>query len=164
MGYTHYWSWNLDGIKGKTSDYEARYQQAILECQKVIRKMADENRSQYGSSMMSGYSAHTKPGQYAGLLLNGSRGNDCEDFIMREHLKQNGTSEFCKTNRAAYGDAVICSLLILHYRLGDILTVNSDGDAEDWQPWADYVSKILRRKVKVPDTIRNYNTRNLKQA
>lgn len=164
MGYTHYWSWNLNKIKGSTAEYEAIYQQAILECQKVIVKMAADNRAWYGSSMMSGYSAHCKPGKYAGLLLNGSKGNDCEDFIMREHLKQNDTDNFCKTNRAAYGDAVICSLLIFHYRLGDILTVTSDGDAEEWQPWADYVSKILRRKVKVPDTIRNLNVRKLKQA
>jgi hypothetical protein len=163
MGYTHYWSWNFDSLKGKTKEYEDKYQQAILECQRVIRKLADENRSQYGSSWMSGYSAHTKPGQYAGILLNGSSGISAEDFVMREHLKQN-ESGFCKTNRQPYDDAVICCLLILNYRLGDVFQVSSDGDWEDWQPWADYVSETIKRKVRVPSSIRQPKTMRLLRA
>lgn len=163
MGYTHYWKFH-EAPRGKTKELEATYQKAILECQKVVRILAEENRSQYGSSFMSGYSAHCRPGEYGGIKLNGSRGNDCEDFIMREHYNQNDSSNFCKTNRNYYDDAVIACLLVLKYRLGDSITVNSDGDSDEWQPVADRVSEILRRKVTVPDTIRTNNVRQLKKA
>lgn len=160
MGYTHYWSWDFSKLKGKTKEYEATYQQAILECQKVINKIAEDNRKTYGSSLMAGYSAHTKPGQYSGIELNGKGGVSCETFIMREHMKQN-ESDCCKTNCHPYDDAVVCCLLILNYRLGDVFHVSSDGDAQDWQPWADYVSDAIKRKVRVPSSIRSPKTMRL---
>ena len=163
MGYTNYWSFKK-APRGNAKELEATYQKAILECQKVVYTLAEINRDLFGTSYMSGYSAHCKPGEYGGIKLNGSRGEDCEDFILREHYNQNDTGNFCKTNRNYYDEAVIACLLVLKYRLGDVVTVNSDGDLDEWQPVADRVSEILRRKVTVPDTIHTNNVRQLKKA
>lgn len=151
MGYTQYWS--FDKSAGRAKELETKYQKAILECQKVVHRLVNENRRQFGTSFMSGYTAHCKPGEYGGIRLNGIVGKFGEDFVMREHFNQNESTGFCKTNRAAYDDAVMCCLLILKYRLGDAFDIYSDGYIGYWQPWADYVSKILRRKINVPSTI-----------
>lgn len=151
MGYTHYWSFDFKA--GKAQDMEAKYQQAILECQRFIYKTAQENRKLYGSSMLAGFPAHTKPGRYGGLKLNGKSGDDCEDFALREHFKQNDESNFCKTRRYYYDDVVKVCLLILKYRLGDAMTLNSDGDSSEWTEAQTSASKFLRRKVTIPDTI-----------
>lgn len=157
MGYTHYWSFNFKA--GKADELENKYQQAILECQKLIYKTAESNRKLYHSSFFSGYTAHTKPGKYAGLLLNGTGANACEDFIMREHFKQNDPQGFCKTNRNAYYDLLTqACLLILKYRLGDAMTVTSDGSHEEWLPAREIARLAIRRQVKIPETIRTYST------
>lgn len=151
MGYTHYWTFNNKA--GKASDLEARYQKAILECQKVVRAIAEDNRKEWGSSFLSGYTAHTKAGQYGGLEVNGKGSDACESFIMREHLNQNDSFGFCKTGRNLYDFAVVACLAILQYRLGDAITVSSDGDALEWTEAVAYASKKLRRKIPVPNGV-----------
>jgi hypothetical protein len=157
VGYTHYWSFNMKRsfTAGKAQDLEAKYQQAIMECQRFIYKTAEENRKLFGSSMLAGFPAHTKPGTYGGLKLNGKSGDDCEDFALREHFKQNDESNFCKTGRYYYDEVVQVCLLILKYRLGDAMTLTSDGDSSEWMGAQIVASKFLRRKVKIPSTIRD---------
>jgi hypothetical protein len=153
MGYTHYWTFNNKA--GKASNLEARYQKAILECQKVVRAIAEDNRKEWGSSGLSGYTAHTKVGQYGGLEVNGKSSDACESFIMREHFSQNESFGFCKTGRRHYDFAVVACLAILQYRLGDAITVSSDGDISGWTEAVAYASKKLRRKIAVPSKIRS---------
>ncbi len=151
MGYTHYWSFNFNA--GKSADLEKKYQKAILECQKVVRAIAKDNRKLYGSSRLSGYTAHSSLGKYGGIKVNGKGEDSCEDFIMREHLKENKTWNFCKTNKYAYDFAVVACLAVLKYRLGDAITVSSDGDRINWEDAVNYAAKVLRRKVTIPETI-----------
>ena len=155
MGYTNYWTFNLSVIpKGKTQDFEAKYQKAIYESQVTLAKLAEHNRKEHGSSCLSGYSAHAKPGIYGGLLLNGNEfAGKAEDFVMREHLKQNEVRDFCKTYLYDYDKGVKICLLILKYRLGDVLRIDSDGDLEGWQSAADFASAVLKRKIKVPENL-----------
>jgi hypothetical protein len=107
----------------------------------------------YGSSCLSGYTAHSKLGQYGGLKVNGKGDASCEDFIMREHLKENEERNSCKTGQFIYDTAVVACLAVLKYRLGDAITVSSDGTTADWEGAVNYAAKVLRRKVTVPDMI-----------
>jgi len=152
MGYTNYWNFNFKA--GKAQDLEVKYQKAILECQRFVFNLAEKNRKELGSSGLAGYTAHCKPGIYAGLLVNGAKEEACEDFVMREHLKQNDKSNWCKTDGNYYTFVVEVCLLILKYRLQDAIQLTSDGDESDWLEASEQASKFLRRKVIVPDTIR----------
>jgi len=151
VGYTHYWSFNFKA--GKSADLETKYQKAILECQKVVRAIAEDNRKVYGSSCLSGYTAHCTPGQYGGIKVNGKGDDSCEDFFLREHFRENGERNFCKTRQRTYDTAVVACLAVLKYRLGDAITVTSDGTSEDWEEGVNFAAKVLKRKVKVPSTI-----------
>lgn len=157
MGYTHYWTFTKTD---KAQVLETKYQKAILECQKVVKAIAADNRKLYGSSLLSGYTAHAVVGQYGGLHINGKGIDACEDFIMREHFGQNDTRNFCKTGREHYDFAVVACLAILQYRLGDAIKVSSDGTEEDWFEAVEYAGKILRRKIPVPVGVRRTNINN----
>lgn len=149
MGYTHYWSF-VPAAKGQTKQLEATYQAAILECQKVVRKLAEWNRETHGSSLMSGFTAHCKPGEYGGLNVGGARDDGGETFSLREHFSENETQDFCKTNRSSYDTAVVACLAILKYRLGDNIQVNSDGSSVEWEDGLLLARNILKRQIPNP--------------
>ena len=157
MGYTHYWSF-VPATRGNTKELETQYQKAILECQKVAVRFAEHNRDTLGSSFMSGFTAHCKPGQYGGLGIGPTRAESGELFGMREHFNQNETQDFCKTNRSVYDTAVVACLSILKYRLGDNFTVSSDGASEDWEAGVELARHVLKRKVPNPIQPRQYET------
>lgn len=142
MGYTHYW--RVKKIKGMATVLEARYQKAILECQKVCSTYYKE----FGG--LSGYSAHTKPGAYGGLKVNGKGDDGHEDFVMREHFNENEDFEFCKTARKSYDLVVTACLAILKHRLGHAIEVSSDGDAADWTDGVNYAREVTGLKIKNP--------------
>lgn len=147
VGYTHYWSFNQN-IRGKTKAVNAAYAKATYECAKVVRQYAKE----YGG--IKGYSAHTEPGLYAGVMFNGSRDSGHEDFVLRERFTENERGNFCKTARKDYDILVTACLSILAQHLPDHVTVDSDGTDRDWAAGVALASAVLRRKVSVPATIR----------
>ena len=146
MGYTHYWTFNK-GKRGTAAETEAAYQQAMLDCAKVVNKYYQEHGG------ISGYTAHTKPGTYGGLTFNGKGEAGHETFIMREHYSQNDRTGFCKTAREPYDILVVACLSILAYRLGDAVSVYSDGTTADWKAGVSLAQYILKRKVTTPSTI-----------
>ena len=146
MGYTHYWS--FVSTRGKSRKIESLYQKAVLECAQVVRYWYTRQGG------ISGYTAHTKPGDYGGILFNGKGDNACEDFVLREHFTQNDNFNFCKTNRYEYDILVVACLAILTYRLGDAIQVSSDGDTSDWAAGVNLAQTVLRRRVKIPPGIR----------
>lgn len=147
MGYTHYFSFGKPPA-GTAAQVEAKYKKAILECQKVIYTLSKE------SGGLSGYCAHTKPGTYGGVLLNGSGDESHEDFVLREHYSQN-KPEFCKTARKYYDVAVVACLVVLKHRLGKLIDIGSDGDTVDWNEGLALAKRILGLKtLKVPASIR----------
>ena len=132
MGYTHYWSFHK--VKGVTaSEQEAQYQAALLDIGKFARywnkKMKGEGADE---SRLSGYTAHTKPGEYGGVQLNGKGDNGHEPFILREHLNQNEGEGFCKTAQKPYDTMVTAALAILKAHLGQGITITTDGAPSDW--------------------------------
>jgi len=144
MGYTHYWTIKSPP-KGQAAQVEELYQRTILECQRVVVAFYKE----YGG--LSGYTAHTKPGSYGGLLVNGKGVQGHEEFCFREHYKQNVSDfTFCKTAGKHYDDCVVACLAVLKYRLKGLIDVSSDGEREDWVKGTEFARKVLRRKVPNP--------------
>lgn len=133
MGYTHYFSFKK--IQGKTQVNESLYNMAMRDCQRIIKRYCKENGG------LSGYSAHTKLGQYGGLELNGKGADAHESLNFREHFSENDFG-FCKTARKPYDLVVVACLAVLKHRLGESFSVTSDGKPIDW---ADGV--LLARKV-----------------
>lgn len=150
MGYTHYWTFSASPHTQRAAVLEAQYQKAILECQKVVLRLAEHNRDTLGSSWMSGFTAHCKPGKYGGLGIGPTRAESGELFGMREHFSENKLNDFCKTHRSVYDTAVVACLAILKYRLKDNFSVSSDGDSEDWEAGVELARHVLRRKVPNP--------------
>lgn len=148
MGYTHYYRVNA-APKGKATQSEKAYQKAILECAKVIRYYSET----FGG--LSGFSAHCEPKLYGGLKVNGSeRVGSCEDFIMREHLSQNESFNFCKTASYPYDTVVTACLIILKHRLGDLIDVSSDGRQDDWNDGLILARKVLGlKRISIPNSI-----------
>jgi hypothetical protein len=157
VGYTHYWSF-VPAAKGQTKQLEATYQAAILECQKVVRKLAEWNRNTHGSSLMSGFTAHCKPGEYGGLNVGATKDESGETFRLREHFSENETQGFCKTNRSSYDTAVVACLAVLKYRLGDNIQVNSDGSNSEWEDGLLLARSVLKRQIPNPTPLREPKT------
>jgi hypothetical protein len=145
MGYTHYWTVNKPAeLLG--SEIRA-YEDACADCTRIA------NAWYQAHGGLAGFSAHTVPGRYGGVQLNGSRENGHEDFTMRETLAK-AQSGFCKTARKPYDTVVTACLLVLADALPGILTIRSDGDAGDWLAGWRLAEEVLGRKLAIPDTIR----------
>lgn len=159
MGYTHYWSFTAPK-RGETAKIEKAYQKAIKECATIARTYYKANGG------LSGFSAHTEPGKYGGLKINGKGDDMHEDFIMREHFKQNLEPDnwhFCKTARKPYDIVVVACLIVLEYRLPGNFRADSDGYTDDWQDGLELAQRVLKnKKLTIPKTIRVYQGPKLK--
>lgn len=150
MGYTHYWAFKTpERKKGEAERIDKLYKKALLECQRICKAY---NKTATGLDRLSGFSAHTKLGQYGGLEVNGKRENRHESFSMREHYRQvlEEPFAFCKTARKPYDVAVTACLSVLKYRLGELISVSSDGNAEDWHAGVQLARSVLKRNVANP--------------
>jgi hypothetical protein len=149
MGYTHYFTFKK-APKGKASQIETNYQKALIDCQRIILAYSNVNGG------LSGFSAHTKLGQYGGLNVNGSKEDGHETFVLREHFSQNESFNFCKTARKPYDTVVTACLIVLSYRLGACIDVSSDGDATDWTEGLRLAQKVLKlKRLQIPSGVSN---------
>lgn len=154
MGYTHYYTFKVPkGIKAAT--LESAYQTALQECARVAHAYnAECDDNGLTDARLSGYTAHTKVGQYGGLQLNGKGELGHESFELREHFKQNIESDngfgFVKTARKPYDSVIVACLAILKYRLGNAIDVSSDGTAGDWVNGVLLARRVIKRKVPNP--------------
>lgn len=145
MGYTHYWSFNK-APRGLAKKTEKDYQLALKECAQIVHayQVVAED-----AARLSGYTAHTKIGEYGGLEVNGKGGKAHEPFTMPEHYSQGGSS-FCKTARKPYDVVVTACLAVLRDRLGNRFSVSSDGYSDDWEAGITLASLVLKRKITNP--------------
>ena len=132
-------------IKGNAAKTEALYQRAVKDCQRIILHYYKENKGT--ESSLSGYSAHSKLGQYGGININGKGDQGHETFILREHFSQNEGFNFCKTSQKPYDVVVTACLSVLSYHLGDLIEVSSDGLGHDWFDGLNLAEKVLKRKI-----------------
>lgn len=148
MGYTHYFTFNkVSGPKGTADKTEEKYQRAIVECQRIVKRYYRDNGG------ISGYTAHVKTGKYGGINVNGKGDDSGETFVLREHFRQNLESDFmgfCKTFRCPYDTVVTACLALLKYRLGDAITISSDGNALDWLAGVTLARMVTRRNIPNP--------------
>ena len=157
MGYTHYWRFKKPA-KGKASQTETAYQRALIDCQRIILTYRAVNGG------LSGFSAHTKLGQYGGINVNGSRDDGHETFVLREHFSENEGFNFCKTARKPYDRVVTACLIVLSYRLGDCIEVSSDGDSEDWAAGLQLAERVLKlKRLAIPERVSNRNNRSINE-
>lgn len=122
--------------------------------------------SKGSTQRLSGFSAHTKPGEYGGIEFNGRAGFMCETFSLREHFKLNfkdtdlsvnGVPQgeyqgfnFCKTRQYPYDVVVTACLAVLKQRLGSAVNVSSDGEIDDFQAGVELARRILKRRISNP--------------
>jgi hypothetical protein len=151
MGYTHYFEFKVP--KGvRAAHLEESYRNALIECARIARRYNEECAAKgLEFARLSGYTAHTRPGAYGGLQLNGKGEYAHEPFELREHFKQNidGVS-YCKTDGKPYDTVIAACLAVLKYRLGDAIDVRSDGNAGNWVDGVLLARRVLRRKVPNP--------------
>lgn len=152
MGYTHYWVFNK-----KPNAVE--YARAIKDISKIARACKE---------FLSGYSAHVPPHVYGGAMINGIGDDRHEDFTLRERPADVYPFNFCKTAAKPYDIAVVASLIVLKHRLGDDISVSSDGGARDWNAGLKLAKRVtglklknplagLRRTVKVKAKVRDFS-------
>lgn len=145
MGYTHYLTIpKTKPVKGTAERNEKRYQLAIKDCQRIIRRYSKLNGG------LSGFTAHTRVGKYGGIEVNGSRENGHETFILREHFRDNPDFTFCKTARKPYDAVVVACLTVLQHRLKGAVKVASDGDAKDWETGVAIAKRVTKLKLTNP--------------
>lgn len=157
MGYTHYWTFKP--IKrGETAKINKAYKMAIRKCQELLVYW-NEMHAYEPNMRLAGYAAHVKPGLYGGLNFNGAREMAHENFLIREHYKQNLERDyfgFCKTVRKPYDTVVVACLVILKHYLGDQISVASDGSLSDWAPGTGLVQAFLNNpNIKNPIKAQN---------
>lgn len=151
MGYSHYFTFKAVK-RGTTKQVNANFAKAVQACQALVYTY---NKTRTDETRLAGYTAHTKPGAYGGLKFNGTDNLSHEDFIIREHYKENVGFNFCKTNQKPYDEVVTACLCILKHYLGDNIDVDSDGDSLDWVHGLELARKATGVKtVKMPSTIK----------
>jgi hypothetical protein len=143
MGYTNYLRLNVPskGIR----ELEEQYQIAIKQMNKLIRAYQSEIKSidEKHPARLSGYSAYTSTKSYGGIKINGTQDLSHEDFILREHLKENDSFSFCKTSRKPYDLVVKSCLLLLKHYLPDQVQVSCDGDSDDFKGSIDLIRRYI---------------------
>ena len=133
MGLTQYYSFEVNK-KGM----ERKYQRAIFKCAQLVRAYSEK----YGG--ISGFTAHTEPGLYKGLHINGSKNSGrCEDFVLAERFKDNEAHTFCKTNGHEYDILVVACLHILKHELGEAFSWSSDHRPEHLLPGKQLAQKVI---------------------
>lgn len=146
MGYTHYWTFKRIP-KGQTKQVNKAYTKAVKECQKII--LAYQNIAP-SDERLSGYSAHTKLGQYLGVNFNGKGNLAHETFILRDFFKHNSGFNFCKTAHKPYDVVVVACLAVLKDCLKELVEVSSDGRAWEFENGVQLASVVLKRRIQNP--------------
>lgn len=81
------------------------------------------------------------------IVFNGAAPQCCEPFeIARVEFDRRGdpaVMSFCKTESMPYDVCVQAALIVLKHHLGDLITVTSDGNDDDWHSGRQLVCDAL---------------------
>lgn len=151
MGYTHYWTFK-DIERGDADKVDKAFKLAIKRCTEIVHyaqeRAVDAHR-------LSGYTAHTAPGRYGGIEVNGKGDLSHEPFCIAEHFKDNVGFHFCKTARKPYDTVVTACLIVLKHYLKDYIQVDSDGDDIEWTDgWRLAKFATGLKTLQLPDSLR----------
>jgi len=157
VGYTHYITFNMPKAAKEAAKAEEAYQKALADCSNIAVQWNSELPKGH-PHRLSGFTAHAKPGKYGGLCINGTKANAHEAFELRERFGlQRGT--FCKTARKPYDTVVVACLAVLAEKLGEAVTITSDGDVSDWECGVRYACEVLGRPIPNPIIVTKYGSR-----
>lgn len=135
MGHTHYWT-----FRGQPNSIA--YARALRDINKLARSCKD---------LLSGYSAHAPANVYTGVKFNGKREEACEDFTLRALPRDAANGFFfCKTNENPYDLVVMAALAILKHRLGEQVTIDTDGLRSDWTAGVKLAQKVTKLAIINP--------------
>jgi hypothetical protein len=129
MGYTHYWTFK------KQPDQEA-YNKALEDCREIVKATPVPLELQLDES---------------GVFFNGVGENAHETFILSPVPNLDSRTpelrgfNFCKTAQKPYDIVVTACLCVLKARLGDSVSVSSDGDPEEWEEGRLFANEVLGR-------------------
>ena len=140
MGLTHYWIWN-DKPKPE------RMSACIADMKRVLKT----TRVPLASGSGSGDPSVT----HSDLVLNGREPDDCEPFTFPGQTEVPAGSDeafnFCKTKWQPYDEVVTALLLVAAEHFGrSELTVDSDGEWEEWGPGRSLYERVFGKKAKNP--------------
>lgn len=159
MGYTHYFTFKP--IKrGDADKVDRAFKLAIKNCAKIAKYW---NTICDPHARLSGYTAHTRPGRYGGVQINGKGSDACEDFFIQEKYQDNVQFNFCKTRGLPYDSVVTACLAVFKHRLKEYIEVSSDGTADDWDEGVNLANTALKlvsiKNPFKPKALKLVNTR-----
>ena len=148
MGYTHYWSHDVNLDKQKLFA-------AMLHAVRIVEAAKAKGIE------LAGPSGEGEPMLDEGIALNGVGEESHESFVFpnnpHDQFYKYTNAEhpgrlwaFCKTARKSY-DIVVCAiLLVMKHHLGNQLRVASDGGREEdeWIPAENLVREVLGYEVQ----------------
>ena len=135
MGYTHYWK--------VTEQLDDGWDSFLNDARAIIAQAGRGDIEICGDDGIEGPEL-----SWDAVLLNGTSKNNewHEPFVLyRKPIE----SDFCKTARKPY-DLVVTALLMLAANRWDAVSIESDGDPEDWEPGRELISRALSRDVPIP--------------
>lgn len=132
MGYTHYWTIDLP------IPWES-WEAIVTDARKLFASTAQPIQFEYDN-------ASAPVADDARIRFNGRGDNGYETFVFDRY----GEQQSCKTGGRPY-DVVVCAVLAaVHDRAPKSVTVESDGDANDWAPALAWGSLVLGRTLRFP--------------
>jgi hypothetical protein len=154
---------NHKGPKGTAEKLEKQYLLALRDCQRIVKAYY---RSKGG---LSGFSAHTKLGQYGGLEVNGAGEEKGDLFALPEHFRQNfsgATELFSGHYLITYGfpyDVVVTACLVtLKHRLGKAIEIETNGTKASFTAGVRLAKRVTDLAIRNP--IVNHELENSSRA
>ena len=138
MGYTHYWSNDVE------IPSEAWIK--ITEAAKLLTKKSPVKLSFEGGDR--------KPVQIDAETIRFNAFSEDQAYETFLLSRKPASFSFCKTAQRQY-DAVVCAILaVAEEQAGDIISVRSDGRVKDWEAPVAWASCVLGRKIEIPASVR----------
>lgn len=142
---------NLKGPKGTAEKLEKQYLLALRDCQRIVKNYY---RSKGG---LSGFSAHTKLGQYGGLEINGAGELRGDTFSLPEHFRQNFLSPsvlysgiFIATHGLPYDVVITACLVTLKHRLGKAVNIETNATKADFTAGVRLAKRVTGLAISNP--------------
>lgn len=144
MGYTHYFK-----MPGSASCSDEAWKRLLRDTERIEKYCHDRD-----VVLFRDFTNLDKPqiGPYVIAFNGGDKGH--ETFVLSPHPQSSDT--LCKTSRKPYDLAVTSVLMRLHHHYPDA-DINSDGDADDWQPAQDLCRELFGNDTLPPNIRGQYD-------
>ena len=117
-------------------------------------KIADGRGQQQLRSAAELFVKPSNAGVPQALIFNGLEADDMdyEAFNLTRRMSDQQRT-FCKTGRKPYDFLVIASLILINERAPGAFEIETDGDLMGWSPVGSWLARVLKRDVRLPDSV-----------